>query len=96
METVGGFLGLVVILVLVVIYRKLLFRTAELSEKIVSRTLDATDDSMETYVNVVHIANNKKRQELMDELLEMDIVTNKDISDILKGKEKDAKEAKAE
>ena len=83
---------MVLIGVLLFLYRKLIFRSAELGEILVTRALDVVDESSATYVNKVHIMNSQLRAEQAKEIAEIDIlVSNKDIMDMLKAKQAEAK-----
>ena len=74
--------------VLLFLYRKLIFRSAELGEVLVTRALDVVDESSATYVNKVHIMNSQLRAEQAKEIAEIDIlVSNKDIMDMLQAKQ---------
>ena len=87
---------MVLIGILLFVYRKLIFRWAELGEVIVTRVLDVVDDSSGTYVSKVHIMNSQLRAEQAKEISEIDlIVSNDDIMDMLKAKKAEAKTKKA-
>ena len=87
---------MVLIGILLFVYRKLIFRSAELGEVIVTRVLDVVDDSSGTYVSKVHIMNSQLRAEQAKEISEIDlIVSNDDIMDMLKAKKAEAKTKKA-
>lgn len=78
--------------VLLFLYRKLIFRSAELGEILVTRALDVVDESSATYVNKVHIMNSQLRAEQAKEIAEIDIlVSNKDIMDMLNAKREETK-----
>ena len=78
--------------VLMFLYRKLIFRSAELGEILVTRALDVVDESSATYVNKVHIMNSQLRAEQAKEISEIDmIVSNDDIMNMLKTKQAEAK-----
>ena len=78
--------------VLLFLYRKLIFRSAELGEVLVTRALDVVDESSATYVNKVHIMNSQLRAEQAKEIAEIDIlVSNKDIMEMLQAKQAKAK-----
>ncbi len=82
--------------ILLFVYRKLIFRSAELGEVVVTRVLDVVDDSSATYVNKVHILNSQLRAEQAKEIAEIDIlVSNKDIMDMLNAKREETKAKKA-
>lgn len=73
--------------VLMFLYRKLIFRSAELGEVLVTRALDVVDESSATYVNKVFIMNAQTRNEQAKEIAEIDlIVSNKDIMEMLQSK----------
>ena len=83
---------MMVIGVLLFLYRKLIFRSAELGEILVTRALDVVDESSATYVNKVHIMNSQLRAEQAKEISEIDmIVSNDDIMNMLKAKQAEAK-----
>ena len=83
---------MVLIGVLLFLYRKLIFRSAELGEILVTRALDVVDESSATYVNKVHIMNSQLRAEQAKEIAEIDIlVSNKDIMDMLQAKQAESK-----
>lgn len=87
---------MVLIGVLLFLYRKLIFRSAELGEILVTRALDVVDESSATYVNKVHIMNSQLRAEQAKEIAEIDIlVSNKDIMEMLQAKQAEAKTKKA-
>lgn len=87
---------MVLIGVLLFLYRKLIFRSAELGEILVTRALDVVDESSATYVNKVHIMNSQLRAEQAKEIAEIDIlVSNKDIMDMLQAKQAESKTKKA-
>ena len=78
--------------VLMFLYRKLIFRSAELGEVLVTRALDVVDESSATYVNKVHIMNSQLRAEQAKEISEIDlIVSNDEIMNMLKAKQAEAK-----
>lgn len=78
--------------ILLFVYRKLIFRSAELGEVVVTRVLDVVDDSSGTYVSKVHIMNSQLRAEQAKEISEIDmIVSNDDIMNMLKAKQAEAK-----
>ena len=82
--------------VLLFLYRKLIFRSAELGEVLVTRALDVVDESSATYVNKVYIMNAQTRNEQAKEIAEIDIlVSNKDIMDMLNAKREESKAKKA-
>ena len=82
--------------ILLFVYRKLIFRSAELGEVVVTRVLDVVDDSSATYVNKVHIMNSQLRAEQAKEIAEIDIlVSNKDIMDMLNAKREETKAKRA-
>ena len=75
--------------VAVFLFRKVIFATADLAEETVGRCLNVSSDTLETYEQVVAIANAKKREELFNEIEEMThIVTSKDLKELLAGKAK--------
>lgn len=75
--------------VLLFLYRKLIFRSAELGEVLVTRALDVVDESSATYVNKVYIMNAQTRNEQALEIAEIEmIVSNKDIMEMLRTKTK--------
>ena len=83
---------MVLIGVLLFLYRKLIFRSAELGEVLVTRALDVVDESSATYVNKVYIMNAQTRNEQAKEIAEIDIlVSNKDIMDMLNAKREESK-----
>ena len=83
---------MVLIGVLLFLYRKLIFRSAELGEILVTRALDVVDESSATYVNKVHIMNSQLRAEQAKEIAEIDIlVSNKDIMEMLQAKQAESK-----
>ena len=83
---------MVLIGVLLFLYRKLIFRSAELGEILVTRALDVVDESSATYVNKVYIMNAQTRNEQAKEIAEIElIVSNKDIMDMLQAKQAEAK-----
>ena len=83
---------MVLIGVLLFLYRKLIFRSAELGEILVTRALDVVDESSATYVNKVHIMNSQLRAEQAKEIAEIElIVSNKDIMEMLQAKQAKAK-----
>ena len=83
---------MVLIGVLLFLYRKLIFRSAELGEVLVTRALDVVDESSATYVNKVYIMNAQTRNEQAKEIAEIDIlVSNKDIMDMLSAKREETK-----
>ena len=90
---VGMSTGMMVLIgVLLFLYRKLIFRSAELGEVLVTRALDVVDESSATYVNKVHIMNSQLRAEQAKEIAEIDmIVSNDDIMNMLKAKQAEAK-----
>ena len=78
--------------VLLFLYRKLIFRSAELGEVLVTRALDVVDESSATYVNKVYIMNAQTRNEQAKEIAEIElIVSNKDIMEMLQAKQAKAK-----
>ena len=78
--------------ILLFVYRKLIFRSAELGEVIVTRVLDVVDDSSGTYVSKVHIMNSQLRAEQAKEIADIEIiVSNDDIMNMLKAKQAEAK-----
>jgi len=86
---------MVLIGVLLFLYRKLIFRSAELGEILVTRALDVVDESSATYVNKVYIMNAQTRNEQAKEIAEIElIVSNKDIMEMLQAKQAKAKAAK--
>ena len=96
METavaVGMSTGMMVLIgVLLFLYRKLIFRSAELGEILVTRALDVVDESSATYVNKVYIMNAQTRNEQAKEIAEIElIVSNKDIMEMLQAKQAKAK-----
>ena len=77
---------------LLYLYRKLIFRSAELGEILVTRALDVVDESSATYVNKVHIMNSQLRAEQAKEIADIEIiVSNDDIMNMLKAKQAEAK-----
>ena len=83
---------MMVIGVLLFLYRKLIFRSAELGEVVVTRVLDVVDDSSGTYVSKVHIMNSQLRAEQAKEIADIEIiVSNDDIMNMLKAKQAEAK-----
>lgn len=83
---------MVLIGVLLFLYRKLIFRSAELGEILVTRALDVVDESSATYVNKVYIMNAQTRNEQAKEIAEIElIVSNKDIMEMLQAKQAKAK-----
>ena len=83
---------MVLIGVLLFLYRKLIFRSAELGELLVTRALDVVDESSATYVNKVYIMNAQTRNEQAKEIAEIElIVSNKDIMEMLQAKQAKAK-----
>ena len=83
---------MVLIGVLLFLYRKLIFRSAELGEVLVTRALDVVDESSATYVNKVYIMNAQTRNEQAKEIAEIElIVSNKDIMEMLQAKQSKAK-----
>ena len=87
---------MILIGVLLFLYRKLIFRSAELGEILVTRALDVVDESSATYVNKVYIMNAQTRNEQAKEIAEIDIlVSNKDIMDMLNAKREETKAKKA-
>ena len=83
---------MVLIGVLLFLYRKLIFRSAELGEILVTRALDVVDESSATYVNKVYIMNAQTRNEQAKEIAEIElIVSNKDIMEMLQAKQSKAK-----
>ena len=97
METavaVGMSTGMMILIgVLLFLYRKLIFRSAELGEVLVTRALDVVDESSATYVNKVYIMNAQLRNEQAKEISEIDlIVSNKDIMELLRAKRKSSTE----
>ena len=83
---------MVIIGVLLFLYRKLIFRSAELGEILVTRALDVVDESSATYVNKVYIMNAQTRNEQAKEIAEIElIVSNKDIMEMLQAKQAKAK-----
>lgn len=83
---------MMVISVLMFLYRKLIFRSAELGEVLVTRALDVADESSATYVNKVYIMNAQTRNEQAKEIAEIElIVSNKDIMEMLQAKQSKAK-----
>ena len=86
---------MVLIGVLLFLYRKLIFRSAELGEVLVTRALDVVDESSATYVNKVYIMNAQTRNEQAKEIAEIElIVSNKDIMEMLQAKQAKAKQPK--
>ena len=78
--------------VLMFLYRKFIFRSAEVLEVSATRMLDIIDESSATYVNKVYIMNSQLRAEQAKEIAEIDIlVSNKDIMDMLNAKKTKAK-----
>ena len=78
--------------ILLFVYRKLIFRSAELGEVLVTRALDVVDESSATYVNKVYIMNAQTRNEQAKEIAEIElIVSNKDIMEMLQAKQAKAK-----
>lgn len=83
---------MIIIGVLLFLYRKLIFRSAELGEILVTRALDVVDESSATYVNKVYIMNSQLRAEQAKEIAEIDIlVSNKDIMEMLQAKQAETK-----
>ena len=83
---------MILIGVLLFLYRKLIFRSAELGEVLVTRALDVVDESSATYVNKVYIMNAQTRNEQAKEIAEIElIVSNKDIMEMLQAKQSKAK-----
>lgn len=83
---------MVLIGVLLFLYRKLIFRSAELGEILVTRALDVVDESSATYVNKVYIMNAQTRNEQAKEIAEIElIVSNKDIMEMLQAKQAESK-----
>lgn len=86
---------MMLIAILLFVYRKLIFRSAELGEVVMTRALDAVEDTTEVYVNTVHIMNSEKRADQAKQISEIEtIVTNKDIRDMLQARVKEAKAKK--
>ena len=82
--------------VLMFLYRKFIFRSAEVLEVSATRMLDVIDESSATYVNKVYIMNAQTRREQAKEIAEIDIlVSNKDIMDMLNAKRDESKTKKA-
>lgn len=82
--------------VLMFLYRKFIFRSAEVLEVSATRILDVIDESSATYVNKVYIMNAQTRREQAKEIAEIDIlVSNKDIMEMLQAKQAEAKAKKA-
>ena len=78
--------------VLMFLYRKFIFRSAEVLEVSATRMLDVIDESSATYVNKVYIMNAQTRREQAKEISEIElIVSNKDIMEMLQAKQAKAK-----
>ena len=78
--------------VLMFLYRKFIFRSAEVLEVSATRMLDVIDESSATYVNKVYIMNAQTRNEQAKEIAEIElIVSNKDIMEMLQAKQAKAK-----
>lgn len=87
---------MVLIGVLLFLYRKFIFRSAEVLEVSATRILDVIDESSATYVNKVYIMNAQTRREQAKEIAEIDmLVSNKDIMDMLNAKQAEAKAKRA-
>lgn len=68
-------------------FRKGIFSMAELVENTVDKTIDGSEDTLETYVNVIKVSNAKKRKELLAEIREIETrVTSKQLQQLLDGK----------
>lgn len=68
-------------------FRKGIFSMAELVEGTVDKAIDGSEDTLETYVNVIKVSNAKKREELLAEIREIETrVTSKQLQDLLSGK----------
>lgn len=68
-------------------FRKGIFNMAELAEETLARAVVSSSDVMETYEKVVKIANVKKREELLNELRDIETrVTSKQLQMLIDGK----------
>lgn len=67
-------------------FRKGIFSMAELVEGTVDKAIDGSEDTLETYVNVIKVSNAKKREELLAEIREIETrVTSKQLQQLLDG-----------
>ena len=72
---------------LIFMFRKGIFNLAELAENTLDKAIKTSDDTLETYEKVVKIANTRKREELLQELREIETrVTSRQLQDLLDGK----------
>ena len=68
-------------------FRKGIFSMAELVEGTIDKAIDGSEDTLETYVNVIKVSNAKKREELLAEIREIETrVTSKQLQQLLDGK----------
>ena len=68
-------------------FRKGIFSMADLVEGTIDKAIDGSEDTLETYVNVIKVSNAKKREELLAEIREIeDRVTSKQLQQLLDGK----------
>ena len=79
--------GMITILgVLLFWFRKGIFNLAELLEGTIDKAIDGSEDTLETYVNVIKVSNSKKREELLAEIREIETrVTSKQLQQLLDG-----------
>lgn len=67
-------------------FRKGIFSMAELVEATVDKAIEGSEDTLETYVNVIKVSNSKKREELLAEIREIETrVTSKQLQQLLDG-----------
>ena len=68
-------------------FRKGIFSMAELVEGTIDKAIDGSEDTLETYVNVVKVSNAKKREELLAEIRQIETrVTSKQLQQLIDGK----------
>ena len=68
-------------------FRKGIFSMAELVEGTIDKAIDGSEDTLETYVNVIKVSNAKKREELLEEIRAIETrVTSKQLQALLDGK----------
>ena len=78
---------IVLIVILIFMFRKGIFNMAELLENTLDEVIDTSNDALETYGKIVKVSNAKKREELLQEIREIETrVTTKQLQDLLDGK----------
>lgn len=68
-------------------FRKGIFSMAELVEGTIDKAIDGSEDTLETYVNVIKVSNAKKREELLEEIRSIETrVTSRQLQSLIDGK----------